>query len=208
MTDFADFKTQIADWANRQDWSDALVTSFIRDAEMKLNSEMRIDRMIQTEDATISSCCAPIPDDWLEFDTVSIVCPTDSCRLTPQTYKARHEFFLLPEKWARNHYTIVGRQLFLGGPPDTVNGQKVRISYYGEVPVFSDTVPSWVYSHYPSLYRYAALMHADLHAIGEENSAASMKALAEDLINKLNIVHLRARASGSRLHRSRTRSFG
>ena len=33
MTDFADFKAQIAEWANRQDWSYTLVTGFVRMAE-------------------------------------------------------------------------------------------------------------------------------------------------------------------------------
>ena len=32
MTDFSDFKAQIAEYANRQDWPDALVTGFIRQA--------------------------------------------------------------------------------------------------------------------------------------------------------------------------------
>ena len=33
MSDFSDLKAQIAEWANRQDWSDALVTTFVRMAE-------------------------------------------------------------------------------------------------------------------------------------------------------------------------------
>ena len=38
MSDFSDFKTQIAEWANRQDWSDLLVTSYVRGAEEKFNA--------------------------------------------------------------------------------------------------------------------------------------------------------------------------
>ena len=55
--------------------------------------------------------------------------------------------------------------------PDTVNGQTVKLTYYGEVPVFSDTQDSWVYTKYPTLYLYGSLMHADLHAVGEEDKA-------------------------------------
>ena len=39
-------------------------------------------------------------------------------------------------------------------------------------------------------------MHADLHAQGEEQSAATMKQLVEDMIQKLNAGHLGAKASG------------
>ena len=68
MTDFSDFKAQIADWQNRQDWSDVLVTSFVRMAEQKMNAELRVSRMINSIDGLIASRCAPLPDDWLEFE--------------------------------------------------------------------------------------------------------------------------------------------
>ena len=210
MTDFSDFKSQIAEWANRQDWSDVLVTSFVRNAEEKLNSELRIDRMMQTDDALIVSRCAPLPDDWLEMDFVRLAVVSDyyPAGFAPIVYKPRAEFFATEDQCALGIYTIEGRQLFIGGTPDAVNGQTVRIDYYGEVPVFSDTQDSWVYTKYQSLYRYAALMHADLHAVGEEQTSSMLKSLCEDMIQKLNAVHRYSRASGSRLSRTRVRSFG
>lgn len=219
MTDFSDFKTQIAEWANRQDWADTLVTSFVRMAEQKLNAELRIDRMIQTDDALIASCCAALPDDWIEMDLVRIESGTTPTGFIPINYKPRDEFFRQPSipyaPYAPSSslstygkYTIEGRQIIIGGPPDTVNGRTVRIDYYGEVPVFADTTPSWVYTKYPSLYLYAALMHADLHAVGEEDKSAGLKTLVEDTITKLNAAHSLSRASGSRLSRSKGRSFG
>lgn len=219
MTDFADLQTQIADWANRQDWSPTLVTSFIRMCEQKLNSELRIDRMIQTEDALIAAQCAPLPTDWLEMDLVRIGDAVTPTGFIPINYKPRDEFFRLnnmpysgntPSTWNSTYhkYTIEGRQIFIGGPPDAVNGRTVRIDYYGEVPVFSDTQPSWVYTKYPALYLYGSLMHADLHAQGEEQQSAMLNGLVQDMIGKLNADHQRARASGSRLARSKVRSFG
>jgi hypothetical protein len=204
MTDFGAFTATLKEWANRGDWSDDLVTSFVRSAEEKLNSELRIDRMIKTEDAIIVSCCAPLPDDWLQMDFTRLE-DEDSTNFFPIEYKPREEYFL---NLAPCTYTLEGRQIFIGGLPDSINGRTVRIDYYAEVPVFSDTISSWVYTKFPSLYRCAALMHADLHAVGEENAAGAMKQLAEDMIQKLNDDHRLARASGSRLSRSRVRSFG
>jgi hypothetical protein len=208
MTDFSDFCAQIADYANRQDWSQLLVTSFVRDAEMKLNSELRIDRMLSANDALIASCCAPLPLDWLEMDFVRLANDHFPMGFQPIFYKPRAEFFATPSDTAIGIYTIEGRQIFIGGPPDSVNGRTIRIDYYQEVPVFSDTVSSWVYSKYSSLYRYAALMHADLHALGEEQTSSILKQLCEDMIQKLNAQHRYSRASGSRLARTRVRSFG
>lgn len=211
MTDFSDFKASIQDWANRLDWTDALVTSFVRMAEQKFNAELRVDRMIKFFDALVISRCAPIPDDWLEFVSdagVKFQNQNGADGYLPMRYRPRDQFFNTNVNWTFGYYTIQGRQIYFGGPPDDVNGVIFKIAYYGEVPVFADTVPSWIYTKYPNMYLFAALMHADLHAVGEEQSAANCKALAEDMIGKLNADHLRSKASGSRLTRSRIRSFG
>lgn len=219
MTDFADLKAQIADWANRADWSDTLVTSFVRMAESKFNQDLRIDRMIQTNDALITGSCAKLPDDWIEFDMVMMSSPYTASGFIPISYIARDEFFRLPTQpytsyapssalSSMNKYTIEGRTIYVGGMPDDVNGRTLRIHYYAEVPVFSDSQDSWVYDKYPALYLYASLMHADLHAVGEEDKAVMLNGLVKQMIDTLNADHLRARASGQRVSKLRRRSFG
>ena len=208
MSDYSDFAAQIREYANRQDWSDALVTGFVRQAEQKFNAELRIDRMIQTEEALIASRCAPLPDDWLQMDLVKIQNDNGADGFLPIRYMARDEFFNLRDNWSYGYYTIEGRQIYFGGCPDTVNGVTFKIAYYGEVPVFADDQDSWVYTKYPSLYLSAALMHAFLHAVGEEDKAMGAKQLTEDQIMKLNAQHFSSKASGSRVTRSRVRSFG
>jgi hypothetical protein len=215
-TDFATFCSTLKDYANRLDWSDDLVTSFVRDAEQTFNAQLRIDRMLKTVVNTIDHECATLPDDWLESDFTLMASETPT-GWTPIRYKPRDEFFRLPNMMHTSSsaplttyktYTIQGRTMHFGGPPDTVNGVTFELHYYAEVPVFSDLTPSWVYTRYPSLYRYAALVHADLHAVGEEDKAGGLKTLVDDMIQKLNDAHQRARASGSRLARGHTRSFG
>jgi hypothetical protein len=217
MTDFLDFTAALADWANRQDWSLGLLTSFVRDAESKLNSELRIDRMILSVTGTVTSLCASLPDDWLESDFMLIASGTTPSGWYPIRYEPRDTFFKLPlspysDSYTWNSttgkYTIEGRTIYFGGQVDAIEGTQFELHYYAEVPVFSDTVDSWVYTKFPSLYRYAALMHADLHAVGEEDKAGTMKQLAEDMIQKLNANHQKARASGSLLARGHRRSFG
>jgi len=208
MTDFSDFSTQVAEWANRQDWSPTLVTSFIRMAEAKLNRELRIDRMINFADGQIISRAAQLPDDWLAMDLVRVANDTGADGYLPARYKSRDEFFNQRDSQTWMYYTLEGRSMYFGGTPVPVDGVIYKIAYYGEVPVFSDTQASWVYTKYPSLYLFAALMHADLHAVGEEDKAANMKQWVEDEIQKLNAAHLGAKASGSRVTRSRHRSFG
>ena len=135
---------------SQADWSPVLVTSFVRNAEEKLNAELRIDRMIQTNDALIASRCAPLPDNWLEMDFVRLAWTADyyPSGFAPIAYKPREEFFSTKDQDAIGAYTIEGRQLFIGGPPDSTEGQTVRIDYYGEVPVFAGRLsPPGVYGN-------------------------------------------------------------
>jgi len=208
MTDFSDFTASIAEWANRQDWTPALVTSFVRMAEQKFNAELRVNRMVRFSENFVTKRCSTVPDDWLAMDLVKIEDASAADGFRPIRYKSRDEFFNIPDKWAFGYYTIEGRTVFFGGTPDATEGIEYRIAYYGEVPVFADDVPSFIYTKYPSLYLHAALMHASLHAVGEEQSAGNMKQLTEDEILKLNALDLRAKASGSRVTRTRSRSFG
>jgi hypothetical protein len=208
MTDFSDFKAQIAEWSNRQDWPDALVTSFVRMAESKLNQELRVALMIEMDDGLIASRCAPLPGDWLAMDLVRVANDAGADGFLPARYKSRDEFFNQRDDRTWMYYTIVGTQIYFGGTPNPTDGTVYKIVYYGEVPVFSDTQTSWVYTKYPSLYLSAAMMHAYMHAVGEEQNASNSKALAEDQIQKLNAAHLGAKASGSRVTMPRHRTFG
>ncbi len=208
MSDYSDFVAQIKDYANRQDWSDQLVAGFIAQANEKLNSELRIDRMIKFYEALIASRCAPLPDDWLAMELVRIANGNAADGFLPIRYKSRDEFYTTVDNWMYGFYTIQGRQLFVGGYPDAVNGQIVKLTYYGEVPVFSDDTPSWVYTKFPALFLSAATMFSCLHAVGEEDKAMGAKQLTEDTIQKLNANHAMSRASGSRVTRTKTRSFG
>jgi hypothetical protein len=208
MSDYTDFISQIKEWSNREDWSDNLAASFVAMANQKFNAELRVDRMIAFSSNTVTLRCSTLPDDWLQMDLVKIENANGADGYLPIRYKARDEFFNLTDDWSYGYYTIEGRTIYFGGPPDETEGVKFTIAYYGEVPAFADTGTSWLYTKFPSLYLNAALYHAALHAVGEEQSAANFKTLAEDEIQKLNALHLRSKASGSRMTRSRVRSFG
>ena len=137
----------------------------------------------------------------------------------PIRYKPRDEFYRLPStpyasasvpnyNSTYGYYTIEGRTIYFGGPPDAVNGITFQLSYYAEVPVFSDTQDSWVYTKYPSLYLYGSLMHADLACGWRGGQGGGDEAVHRRHDHKLNADHLKSKASGSRLTRTRTRSFG
>ena len=143
------------------------------------------------------------------MDLVKTQNPNGADGFLPIRYMARDQFFNTTDNWTYGYYTIEGRQIYFGGCPDAVNGVQYTIAYYGEVPVFSDTQPSWIYTKYPSLYLYGSLMHADLHAVGEEDKSGLMKATHRGYDYEAQRRPLQLQqASGSRVTRPRSRSFG
>jgi hypothetical protein len=220
MTDFTDLKAQIAEWANREDWSDTLIASFISQAEQKFNSDLRVDRMIETAQNLVTLGSAELPDDWLQTDLLLIASSQTPTGWLPLRYKQRDEFFRLPntppgaasyrgsENSTVGYYTIEGRVLFFGGPVDSLEGTPFQMSYYSEVPSIAAEGTSWIYTKYPSLYLYGSLMHADLHAVGEEDKAVLLSQQVDAMIQKLNMAHQYAKASGSPLARVKRHSFG
>jgi hypothetical protein len=208
VTDYQTLQTAIAEWANRGDWSSTLVSSFISMAEQKFNSDLRVDRMIAQSQNVVTDRCSVLPDDWLEMDFVEVQNPNTPNGWAPLWYKARDQFFREPDKYTKRYYTIEGRTITFGGTPDEVEGIPFQIYYYQEVPVMSALGSSWVYTKYPRLYIMAALMNADFHAQGEEQTALLLGQQVDQMITKLNDDHRLAKASGSRLRRVRHRSFG
>jgi hypothetical protein len=217
--DFTTLCGQIADYANRQDWPQGLVAFFVQQAEQKFNSDLRVDRMIATAQNTVTCNCSTLPDDWLESDLMLIQNPNQPTGWGPIHYMPRDEFFRRPATpssnigWFLNnttygYYTIEGRTIWFGGPPNATEGVLYQLNYYQEVPVMATVGSSWVYTKYPKLYLFASLANADFHAVGEEQLALLMGQQADAMIAKLNDNHRLARASGSRLSRTRRRSFG
>jgi hypothetical protein len=205
-TDFQTLCATIAEWANRSDWSQALVASFVAMAEQKLNADLRVDRMVTQATNTATLRCATLPDDWLEMEFVVIANGNTPNGWLPLRYKARDQFFNQPDKLTYGFYTLEGRTITFGGTPDDEDGIPYQIWYFQEVPAMATIGSSWVYTKYPRLYLLASLMNADLHAQGEEQVALLLGQQVDQMIAKLNDNYRLSKASGSRLKRTRIRT--
>ena len=106
-------------------------------------------------------------------------------------------------------YTIEGSTLWFGGMPDAVNGVLYRMAYYQAVPAMAVTGSSWVYTKYPRIYLLASLNPTpDFHMDGQEDKAMLLGQEVDKMIGRINDNWKLAKASGSRLSRTKLRSFG
>ena len=78
-------------------------------------------------------------------------------------------------------YTIEGRQIFIGGLPDVIDGQTVRIPIIimPKCLSFSDTVPSYIYTKYPGLYLNARAL-SELRSMRSARSKRRPITMADD----------------------------
>jgi hypothetical protein len=199
MTAYTDFITQVKDWANREDWSDALAAGFVRMGEERLNQDLRIDWMIQHDTGNVIDREVSLPTDWLQ---AHLIRRPDG---RPIRYKSQDEFYNLVDDRASGYYTINGRNLVLGGAPE-LTGQIITLDYYGKIPPMT-TTSTWLYDNYQTLYLNAVMIYASAFGV-EDERAMGFESQVAKMIEQLNETHLKSKSSGSRVTRTRTRSFG
>lgn len=197
MSAIAEFIEQIKGWINF-DYSDDLVTSWIRMAEERINTELRVREMIKVDRGLfIQDPTAPLPEDWLEMDLVRRL-----DRKEPLRYSDRHDFYT---KDTDGYYTIIGDFIVIGGPFN--KGVEVEIYSYRQVPPLGEEA-TWLYKKHPRLYTAAVLTMAVAYGV-EDERAPMWEAEVSTRISQLNAAHRLSRASGSRItRRPINRSFG
>lgn len=195
MSDFSDFLNTVREWAIREDWSDNLVTSFIRTAESELSRNMRVKEMIIIADAQIEEARTKLPLDWRELDFV---------RLNggkPIRYMPVADFNDKAEGW-KSRYTIIGNTIEFGTDIPAPNGLAVEISYYAATPKFSET-NTWLQDYYYDIFLQKCLAIGLLYSRKMEDYAA-LSALVDNLVAIANEEHKISNYSGSPLKRPRT----
>lgn len=199
MSDFTVFLDDIKKWVARPDWSNELVTSFVRMAETTLTQVMRVREMIQISTALIdSSGRAELPPDWEAMDYVR------KLGGKPYVFKTKHDFLNMDE--TAGHYTIVGNFILFGGSIDANVGQEVEISYYQSVPQMTDTT-NWLHTHYYNIFLMACCAPAALYAEEYERSTM-LETTSSNFVVTANSASAAGQISGSVLKRGNIRRIG
>ena len=195
MTDFTTFLNTVREWAIREDWSDNLVTSFIRTAESELSRTMRVKEMIIIADAQIEDARTKLPVDWREMDFVRINGGK------PIRYMPVADFNAQLNGW-KSSFTIIGNTVQFGTDLPAPDGLAVEIAYYAAAPKFTDA-NTWLQNYYYDICLQKTLAIGLLYSQKMEDYAA-LSALVDNLVAVANEEHKISNYSGSTLKRPRT----
>lgn len=198
MTALSDFVATVKSWIDDFNPSDALVTSWVRIAEERMNNELRVDEMIVRASATFDDNCSVLPDDWLK----TLYVMPQGC--APYRFVSNVAYFDEASESARI-YTNVGRTLFVWPPVDPEALTKFDVGYYAKVPPLGNE-PNAIMTRYPSVYLNCTLAAGAPYLI-EDDRLQTFAALATAGIKMANDQAIAARFSGSPLTHKR-RSFG
>lgn len=197
LTNYAELKSSIADFLNRDDLT-SVIPTFISLAEAQFARDLRHYKMENRATGTIDSQFMTKPGDWLE--TIRINITTSNTRpldlLSAQAMvdkRANH----LDTTGIPRYYRHSENQFEFFPSPDGSYG--VELLYYQRVPALSDSVTTnWLLTEAPDAYLYGSLVHSAPY-LSEDQRTAVWAQLFGASLQRLNQSSDEATYSGSGL---------
>ena len=199
---YSGLKTTIADYLNRDDLT-SIIPSFISLAEAKFNRKLRVRQMVKRANATLDTQYFAFPSDFLQAKEFQLnTNPITYLQYVTQNqgdYGSATQFVSAGKP---QFYTIIGTQIQVIPTPDT--GYTGELTYYGKIPVLSDSNTSnWLLAYAPDLYLYGALLEASPYLKDDERLAV-WSSLYINSIGDIEIADQRASVASTPIVRARS----
>ncbi|UCC88210.1 MAG: hypothetical protein JSV81_02595 [Anaerolineales bacterium] len=204
ITTYAELKSAVADWLNRDDL-DAAIPNFISLAEAQFNRTMRHRKMVTRSDATLDTPYFAVPADWLE----NIRFQLNTNPIVPLLYVTPEQAAEERQKYSASgqplFFSMVGQQFQVVPSPDT--SYSAELLYYAKIPALSDgNTTNWLLSESPDVYLYGALVQSAPY-LKEDERISVWAGLYQRFFDDMMLADERARIGSSKL-KARFRTFG
>ena len=155
---YSNLKTTIANYLNRSDLT-AYLGDFITLTEARLNRELRVREMVNTDISTTTVAGTQsysLPTGYLEATTV-IYQSNPYCTLRFMSNTDFYNKYNTSQTSGKpTYFTIVGSNILLGIAPDSAT--TLQINYYKTISALSDdNTTNTILTNYPELYLYGSL---------------------------------------------------
>ena len=193
LSTFAELKSSIADWLNRDDLTSA-IPDFISLAEANMDRSIRHWRMEKRVTANVSGQYTGLVGDYLEGIPFSIA-SGDRLELLSQGEMQQRRTAYDDTTGKPQYYAISDGQLELYPTPDGTYA--VEMLYYGQITPLSDSnTTNWLLTHHPDAYLYGSLLHAAPY-LGEDQRAGTWGSLYQGALDAINKESSNAKFGGS-----------
>ena len=195
ITTYAELKTNIADFLNRDDLT-SVSSTFVSLAEADLNRQIRHWRQEKRSTAEIDTQYSAIPADMLEiirFYTTSG--DTRPLELISQAEMLDRKFRNLNTSGQPAYYALTAGEIEVYPVPDGTYTSELY--YYSRIPALSDSNTSnWVLDYYSSAYLYGSLIHSAPY-LKDDARIQVWAALYQSAIDAINTEGEKAKYGGS-----------
>ena len=195
ITTYAELKTNIAEFLNRDDVA-SISSTFISLAEDDLNLRLRHWRQEKRSTAEIDTQYSAIPADMLEiirFYTTSG--DTRPLELISQAEMLDRKFRNLNTSGQPAYYAVTAGELEVYPVPDGTYTSELY--YYSRIPALSDSnTTNWVLDYYSSAYLYGSLIHSAPY-LKDDARIQVWAALYQSAIDAINTESEKAKYGGS-----------
>lgn len=155
---YTNLKTTIANYLNRSDLT-AYLGDFITLTEARLNRELRVREMVNTDTTTTTVAGTQgyaLPTGYVEATTV-IFQSNPYCTLRfINNSDFYNKYNASQSRGKPTYFTIVGTNILLGVAPDSAT--TLQINYYKKIDALTDSnTTNTILTNYPELYLYGSL---------------------------------------------------
>ncbi len=195
ITTYAELKTNIADFLNRDDLT-SVSSTFVSLAEADLNRQVRHWRQEKRSTAEIDTQYSAIPADMLEVIRFYITSgDTRPLELISQAEMLDRKFRNLNTSGQPAYYAVTAGELEVYPVPDGTYTSELY--YFGKTPALSDSNTSnWILEHYPDAYLYGSLIHSAPY-LKDDARIQVWAALYQNAIDAINQASEKAKFGGS-----------
>ena len=195
ITTYAELKTNIADFMNRDDLT-SVSSTFVSLAEADLNRQIRHWRQEKRSTAEIDTQYSAIPADMLEVIRFYITSgDTRPLELISQAEMLDRKFRNLNTSGQPAYYAVTAGELEVYPVPDGTYTSELY--YFGKTDALSDSNTSnWILEHYPDAYLYGSLIHSAPY-LKDDARIQVWAALYQNAIDAINQASEKAKFGGS-----------
>jgi len=199
---YSGLKTTIADYLNRDDLT-SIIPSFISLAEAKFNRKLRVRQMVKRATATLDTQYFAFPGDFLQAKEFQLntnpITYLQYLTMNQGDYSSQNLYISVGKP---QFFTIIGTQIEVIPTPDT--GYTGELTYYGKIPVLSDSNTSnWLLTYAPDLYLYGALIEATPY-LKDDERLATWSALYTNSLGDIEVADQRASVASTPIVRARS----
>ena len=191
ITTYAELKTAIADFLNRDDLT-AVIPTFISLAEAQIARDVRHWKQEKRVTMSVDERYENLSNDWLEIKMVALTTGKMLQTISASEMARRREGSNASAE--PRYIRMTADQIEFYPTPDAATD--ISMLYYARIPALSDTdTTNWLLTDAPDVLLYGALLHSAPY-LTDDARAAIWGALYQAGVEKLNLENQKGRITG------------